>query len=68
MHYFALLLKNSTRNKTIKDSDGKKKIHKTLKVVFATFFLVCFVCLKDGTCETKKNVFYSLRKLFLFLR
>ena len=28
------------------------------KVVSATFLLVYFVCLKDSTCETKKNVFY----------
>ena len=29
-----------------------------LKVVPATFLLVCFVCLKSSTCETRKNVFY----------
>ena len=29
-----------------------------LKVVSATFLLVCFVCLKESTCETRKNVFY----------
>ena len=39
-----------------------------LKVVSTTFLLVCFVCLKQSTCETRKNIFYSLRKLFLFLR
>ena len=28
-----------------------------LKVVSATFLLVCFLRLKDSTCETRKNVF-----------
>ena len=28
-----------------------------LKVVFATFLLVCFVCLNESTRETRKNVF-----------
>ena len=39
-----------------------------LKVVCATFLLICFLCLKESTCETRKNVFISLAKLFLFLR
>ena len=26
-----------------------------LKVVSATFLLVCFACLKESTCETRKN-------------
>ena len=38
----------------------------SLKVVFATFSLVCFLCLKESTWETRKNVFISLQKLFLF--
>ena len=29
-----------------------------LKVVSATFLLVCFLSLKESTCETLKNVFY----------
>ena len=33
-----------------------------LKVVSATFLLVCFVCLKKSTCETRKNVFYFTSK------
>ena len=38
-----------------------------LKVVSATFLLVCFVSLKDNTIETrKKNI--SLRKLLSFMR
>ena len=31
-----------------------------LKVVPATFLLVCFVCVEDCTCEIKKNVFFSV--------
>ena len=30
----------------------------TLKVVSATFLLVCFLCLKESTCETRENVLY----------
>ena len=30
----------------------------SLKVVSATFLLVCFLCLKESTRETRKNVFY----------
>ena len=38
----------------------------TLKAVSTTFLLVCFVCLKDSTCETSKNVFYfTLKALFV---
>ena len=37
-----------------------------LKVVSATFLLVCFICLKEHTCETRKNVFYfTLEALFI---
>ena len=35
----------------------------SLKVVSATFLLVRFVCLKESTCETRKNGVFSLRKL-----
>ena len=38
------------------------------KVVFTTFLLVCFVFLKEKTCETRKNVFVLVQKLFSFLR
>ena len=35
-----------------------------LKVVSATFLLVCFLSLKKSTCETRKNIFFiSLQKL-----
>ena len=42
-----------------------KKI--SLKVVSTTFLLVCFVCLKESTCETKKNAFYFTSKALLVL-
>ena len=38
-----------------------------LKVVSATFLLVFFVCLKESTCETRKNVFYFTPKAFFIL-
>ena len=38
-----------------------------LKVVSATFLLVCFLCLKESTCETRKNVFcFTSKALFVF--
>ena len=39
-----------------------------LKVVSATFLLVCFASQKKSTCETWKNAFISLQKLFSFSR
>ena len=39
----------------------------SLKLVSATFLLVCFVCLKVSTCETRKNVFYFTSKALLVL-
>ena len=38
-----------------------------LKVVPATFLLVCLVCLKESTCETRKNAFYFTSKAPLVL-
>ena len=38
-----------------------------LKGVSATFLLVCFVCLKESTCETRKNAFYFTTKALLVL-
>ena len=29
--------------------------------------LICFVCLKESTCETKKNVFYFTSKALFVL-
>ena len=39
----------------------------TLKVAPATFLLVCFVCLKESTCETRKNAFYFTSKALFVL-
>ena len=38
-----------------------------LKVVSATFLLVCFLYLKESTCETRKNVFYFISKALFVL-
>ena len=39
----------------------------TLKVVSATVLLVCFVSLKESTCETRKNIFYFTSKALFIL-
>ena len=39
----------------------------SLKVVSATFLLVCFLSLKESTCETRKNVFYFTSKALFVL-
>ena len=38
-----------------------------LKVVSATFLLVFFLCLKESTNETRKNVFYFTAKALFVL-
>ena len=38
-----------------------------LRIVSATFLLVCFVCLKESTCETRKNVFFFTSKALFVL-
>ena len=38
-----------------------------LRVVSATFLLVCFSSLKESTCKTWKNVFYFTGKVFFVL-
>ena len=38
------------------------EISACLKVVSATFLPVCFLSLKESTCETRKNVFYFTSK------
>ena len=46
--------------------DLLRKDHTSLKVVSATFLLVCFVYLKERTCETRKNVFsFTWKALFV---
>ena len=36
----------------------------SLKVVPATFLLVCLLSLKESTCETRKNVYFTSKALF----
>ena len=38
-----------------------------LKDVSATFLLVCFICLNENTCETRKNIFYFISKALFVL-
>ena len=47
--------------------DPHLNVVETLKVVSATFLLVCFVCLKGSTCKTRKNSFYFTSKALLVL-
>ena len=44
------------------------KLMQSLKVMSATFLLVCFVCLKERTLETIKNAFYFTSKALFVLR
>ena len=39
----------------------------SLKGMSATFLLVCFVCLKESPCETRKNVSYFTSITFFVL-
>ena len=47
------------------NSEVQLKVY--LKVVSTTFLLVYFVCLKERTCETRKNVFYFTSKALFVL-
>ena len=38
-----------------------------LKVVPATFLLVCFLSVNKSTCQTRKNAFYFTSKALFFL-
>ena len=40
-------------------------IGNVLNVVSATFFLVCFVCLKERICETRKKIYFTSKALFI---
>ena len=43
------------------------KKEETLKVVSATFLIVCFLSVKESTYETRKNVFYFTSKAVFVL-
>ena len=51
---------NSTRTLCLKKHSMADAA--ALKVIYAIFLLVCFVCLKEKTSETRKNVFYFTSK------
>ena len=40
---------------------------RSLKVLSATFLLVCFVSLKESNCDTRKNVSYFTSKALFVL-
>ena len=48
-------------------TQAKKTNKKLIKVASATFLVVCVVRLKESTCEARKNVFISLKKLLSFM-
>ena len=54
-------------NDTIHNQSFKKHSNEKSKIVSATILLVCFVCLNESTCETKKNVFYFTSKALFVL-
>ena len=53
-------------NEKITHLHGSAHFTIPLKVVLATFLVICFVYLKESTRETRKNVFYlTLKALFI---
>ena len=36
-----------------------------LKVVYATFVLVCFLSLNESTFQTRKNIYFTSKALFI---
>ena len=50
----------------VTDNHSSESI-KTLKVVSATFVLVCFLSLNESTCQTRKNVIYFTSKALFVL-
>ena len=59
-----LLFKQYMQNERFESDFG---FLKALKVVSATFLLVCFVSLKGTSCQTRKNVFYFTSKALFVL-
>ena len=42
------------------------QLYEALKAVSAIFLLACFVSLKEGTCESRKNaVYFTSKALFI---
>ena len=48
--------------KPIQDYLANRKQSFKLKLVSATFLLICFLSLKESTCQTRNNVFYFTSK------
>ena len=68
--YFKLIILNHVEHGIVPKGDQRENfigVWETLKVVSATFLLVCFLCLKERTCETRKNVFYFTSKALFVL-
>ena len=58
--------RNRKAESVLLDTQIKEEVEYCLKVVSTTFVLVCFVSLKESTCETRKNVFcFSSKALFV---
>ena len=64
---FYRFLKQIKRTKNRKKKEKLYQGFPKLKFVSATFLLVCFVCLKERTCETRKNVLYFISKALFVL-
>ena len=56
------------RNPQMKFQVWNPQTHSRLKGCVCYILLVYFLCLKENTCKSRKNVFISPRKLFSFLR
>ena len=60
-------IKNDLSVTMMNDIFQPRAVSYNLKVVSATFLLVCFLRLKGSTCETRKNVFYFTSKALFVL-
>ena len=58
----------TTHSKTLIDNIFLNNIEDGLKVVSATFLLVCVLSLNESTCQTRKNVFYFTSKALFILK
>ena len=63
---------NSKKSRFIKEQEASRLLNQlgiraSLKVVYATVLLVCFINLNESTCQTRKNVFYFTSKVLFVL-
>ena len=68
IHLTSAIKRNQLKNVNKKTKQKISKNELPLRVVSATFLLVCFVCQKRALVKQGKMFFISLRKLFSFLR